>query len=172
MAPFVPMLFQGEEWGASTPWQYFTDHESPELAEAVRNGRRAEFAAFGWAPADVPDPQDPATFARSQLDWDELANPAHTAMLAWHQLILGLRADQPALRDGRLDAVKVAHDAHTITITRGPVTLVANLGGDWVERPRPPGALLLASQDGVVDAAPFVRLPHETAAFWVVPAEG
>ena len=65
-SPFVPMLFQGEEWGAATPFQYFTDHDDPELAEAVRAGRRAEFAAFGWDPESMPDPQDLATFERSQ----------------------------------------------------------------------------------------------------------
>jgi maltooligosyltrehalose trehalohydrolase len=60
-APFTPMLFMGEEWAASTPWQFFTDHTDPELAEAVRRGRRREFAEHGWAEEDVPDPQDPAT---------------------------------------------------------------------------------------------------------------
>ncbi|MEV5906648.1 malto-oligosyltrehalose trehalohydrolase, partial [Streptomyces sp. NPDC052127] len=63
-APFTPMLFMGEEWAAGTPWQYFTDHTDPELAEAVRRGRRREFAAHGWAEEDVPDPQDPATRER------------------------------------------------------------------------------------------------------------
>ncbi|MGZ3678250.1 MAG: malto-oligosyltrehalose trehalohydrolase, partial [Ktedonobacterales bacterium] len=56
-APFVPMLFQGEEWGATTPFQYFTDHQDANLARAVSEGRRNEFAAFGWNPDDVPDPQ-------------------------------------------------------------------------------------------------------------------
>ena len=56
------MLFQGEEWGASTPFQYFTDHPEPDLAKAVREGRRKEFAAFGWKPEDIPDPQAPETF--------------------------------------------------------------------------------------------------------------
>jgi maltooligosyltrehalose trehalohydrolase len=67
-APFVPMLFQGEEWGAATPFQYFTDHDDPELARAVREGRRQEFVAFGWDPEPIPDPQTPAPFERSKLD--------------------------------------------------------------------------------------------------------
>ena len=67
------MLFMGEEWGASTPWQYFTDHTDPAIAEAVRQGRRREFAGHGWELADVPDPQAPETFERSRLDWDEPA---------------------------------------------------------------------------------------------------
>ena len=68
-APFTPMLFMGEEWGADTPWQFFTDHTDPFLAEAVSDGRRSEFAAHGWGFADVPDPQDKETFLRSKLDW-------------------------------------------------------------------------------------------------------
>ncbi len=75
-APFTPMLFMGEEWGARTPWQYFTDHPDPVLGRAVADGRRAEFAAHGWQPGQIPDPQDPATFARSKLDWSEAAGPA------------------------------------------------------------------------------------------------
>ena len=67
-SPFVPMLFQGEEWGASTPFQYFTDHPEPDLAKAVREGRRQEFAAFGWKPEDIPDPQTPETFLAVQAE--------------------------------------------------------------------------------------------------------
>jgi maltooligosyltrehalose trehalohydrolase len=70
--PFIPLLFQGEEWGAGTPLPYFTNHADPDLGQAVSRGRRSEFAAFGWAPEDVPDPQDPQTFRRSKLKWSEL----------------------------------------------------------------------------------------------------
>src|SRR4051794_1908426 len=84
-SPFTPMLFMGEEWSAATPWQYFTAHEEPELADAVRAGRRREFAAHGWAEEDVPDPQAEETFAASTLDWAELDDPAHAAMLSWHR---------------------------------------------------------------------------------------
>ncbi len=76
-APFVPLLFQGEEWGASTPFRYFTDHRDPVLGRAVRDGRRREFAPFGWKPDDVPDPQDPQTWRRSVLRWDELEEASH-----------------------------------------------------------------------------------------------
>ena len=64
-SPFVPMLFAGEEWAASTPFAYFSDHDDADLAEAITSGRRKEFAAFGWSPADIADPQSPETFARS-----------------------------------------------------------------------------------------------------------
>ena len=87
----VPMLFQGEEWGASTPFLYFTDHPDPELAAHVRDGRRAEFAAFGWREDDVPDPQDPDAFARSVLCWGEQERPNHAAMLDWYRTLIRAR---------------------------------------------------------------------------------
>ncbi|RUQ98319.1 malto-oligosyltrehalose trehalohydrolase [Labedella endophytica] len=70
-APFTPMLFMGEEWAASTPWQFFTSHPEPELGKATAEGRIAEFEKMGWDPDVVPDPQDPETFTRSKLDWAE-----------------------------------------------------------------------------------------------------
>jgi maltooligosyltrehalose trehalohydrolase len=70
-APFTPMLFMGEEWAASTPWQFFTSHPEPELGKATAEGRIAEFEKMGWDPDVVPDPQDPETFTRSKLDWTE-----------------------------------------------------------------------------------------------------
>ncbi|MGB4776929.1 malto-oligosyltrehalose trehalohydrolase, partial [Microbacterium sp.] len=80
-APGTPMLFMGEEWGASTPWQFFTSHPEPELAAATRRGRTEEFAGMGWDPALVPDPNDPATFQRSKLDWSEVARGDHARLL-------------------------------------------------------------------------------------------
>src|SRR5207247_145172 len=88
---FVPMLFMGEEWGATTPFLYFTDHADPRLARAVTEGRRRGFAAFGWPAADVPDPQDPQTCQRSKLRWDELADPVHADLLEWHRGLIRLR---------------------------------------------------------------------------------
>ena len=78
LSPMVPMLFQGEEWAASTPFQYFTDLGDAHLRKAVTNGRRREFRAFGWPPDAVPDPQAPATFERSMLKWDEVARRSRT----------------------------------------------------------------------------------------------
>ena len=130
LGPFVPMVFQGEEWGASTPFQYFTSHTDAELGRAVAAGRRSEFRAFGWEPEQVPDPQDPATFERSVLDWDEVADPAHADLLAWYTDCIALRGSHAALRDGRLDRVRATCDtaAGTIVVERGPVTIVANIG--------------------------------------------
>ena len=139
-APFVPMLFQGEEWGASTPFQYFTDHSDPALGRAVSDGRRAEFAAFGWDPADVPDPQDPATFERSRLNWAEPGREPHAGLLAWYRELIALRRQVPALTDPRLGRVTAECDdeAGWLVVRRGPVTVAANLGaGRWTFPAKP-----------------------------------
>ncbi|MFE1839397.1 malto-oligosyltrehalose trehalohydrolase [Streptomyces sviceus] len=128
-APFTPMLFMGEEWAAGTPWQFFTDHTDPELAEAVRRGRRREFAEHGWAEEDVPDPQDPATRERSCLDWSELEREPHARVLAWYRRLLALRHEQPDLTDPDLADTKVAYDADQrwLAFRRGDVRVAVNL---------------------------------------------
>ena len=121
-APFVPMLFMGEEWGASTPFQYFTSHTNARLGRAVIEGRRREFQEAGA----VPDPQDPATFQRSKLDWAELEKPAHAELLEWYRSLIALRRTSPGLLDGRLDHVHASVDGDVLTVHRGPVEIVAN----------------------------------------------
>ncbi|PBC60490.1 malto-oligosyltrehalose trehalohydrolase [Streptomyces sp. Tue6028] len=129
-APFTPMLFMGEEWAAGTPWQFFTDHTDPELAEAVRRGRRREFAAHGWAEEEVPDPQDPATRDRSCLDWSEPEKALHARVLAWYRELIALRRRQHDLSDPDLAAVRVAQDprARWLALRRGDVRVAVNLG--------------------------------------------
>ncbi|MGQ0844240.1 MAG: malto-oligosyltrehalose trehalohydrolase [Sporichthyaceae bacterium] len=128
-SPFTPMLFQGEEWAASSPWQYFTDHPEPELAKAVSEGRMSEFAEHGWGPDDVPDPQDPATLSRSRLDWSEPAREPHAAMLNWYRDLLALRRSTPDLTDGRLDrtSARWSDSSSWFVLARGSVRVVANL---------------------------------------------
>jgi maltooligosyltrehalose trehalohydrolase len=166
-APFVPLLFQGEEWGAGTPFLYFTDHPDPELGRAVREGRRREFAAFGWDPARIPDPQAEETFRRSRLDWSEPAREPHAGLLAWHRRLIRLRRELPSLHDGRLDRTRVRfdEDARWLVVERGAVSVAANLGAARevaVRGPRP--ALLLASDDAVRLDGDRVRLPPDTVA--------
>jgi maltooligosyltrehalose trehalohydrolase len=131
-SPFVPMLFQGEEFGASTPFQYFTHHDDPELAKSVSAGRRNEFAAFGWDPEDIPDPQDIATFERGKLRWDEISGEPHASLLDWYRNLIVLRRSSAALTDGRLDRVKVAFDeqAKWMVVRRQQVEVVCNLSDD------------------------------------------
>ncbi len=129
--PCTPMLFMGEEWGASTPWLYFTNHTDPGIAEAVRRGRRDEFEAHGWDRTDVPDPQSDRTAERSRLDWDEVAEPPHDRLLAWYRTLIGLRRERPHLADPRLDLVEVDHDveAGTVVVRRVDHVVVINLSG-------------------------------------------
>jgi maltooligosyltrehalose trehalohydrolase len=93
LSPFVPMLFQGEEWGATTPFLYFTDHENAELGRLVAQGRSREFDGFRWQGA-VPNPQEPATFEHSKLKWSELKQPAHAELYEWHRRLIQLRGER------------------------------------------------------------------------------
>ncbi len=94
------MLFMGEEWGgATTPFQFFTSHPEPELGEATAKGRKAEFAAHGWNSDDIPDPQDPQTFLRSKLDWDERDDETRARVLACYRDLLALRRKRIEITD-------------------------------------------------------------------------
>ncbi|HEX7104393.1 MAG TPA: malto-oligosyltrehalose trehalohydrolase [Acidothermaceae bacterium] len=157
LSPFTPMLFMGEEWAASTPWQYFTDHQDPQLAESVRHGRRDEFKAFGWDPADVPDPQDPQTMRRSVLDWDELSRSPHDDVLRWHRDLIALRRSRPVLRSGHFPAVSVDDAARVLTVDYGDLELVANLGAAAV--PLAPNARRVLLSSASTTGGDVPRLP-------------
>ncbi len=167
-AAATPMLFMGEEWGASTPWQYFTDHPDPDLAESVRQGRRDEFAAHGWARDDVPDPQHPGTVEASRLDWSERARDAHARLLGWYRDLIRLRRERPDLRDSRLDQVHVTHDeqAGTVLVVRGAHRVVVNLSDvtATVELGRPDSAVLACWDTATEIAEHSVRIPARSAA--------
>ena len=174
-APFVPMLFQGEEWGASTPFQYFTDHVDTELGRLVSQGRRREFAAFGWKPDDVPDPQDRATFERSILDWAELDKDPHAQLLEWHKSLVALRRRIPELSDGNFDEVHPTwdEDAAWFCLTRGPITVACNLADHPQPIPIPADAttVLLASKpDSTTLMVGAVTLPTDSVA--ILASEG
>jgi maltooligosyltrehalose trehalohydrolase len=164
------MLFMGEEWGAHTPWQYFTDHTDPTLARAVADGRRAEFAAFGWGGAEIPDPQDEATFLRSKLDWSEPDRAGHRELLAWYRELIALRRSQPELTDPRLDRVHADYDedGRWLVAARGRLRIAANLGPGAAALPlgRPGTGLLAASGAGVTVGGDTVTMP--ATAFAVV----
>ncbi len=170
-APFVPMLFQGEEWGASTPFLYFTQHEDLQLAQAVSRGRREEFAAFGWDPAAVPDPQAPETFLRSKLDWSEPGREPHATLLAWYRALVRLRRGIPSLTDGQLARGQVRFDeaAHWLVVERPPITMAYNFAPQRRRVPLRsdmPHDLLLASQPDVrVDRDSIQLPPHSVALF-------
>jgi maltooligosyltrehalose trehalohydrolase len=171
-SPFTPMLFMGEEWSASTPWQYFTDHENPELADAVRKGRQSEFQAFGWAPEDVPDPQDPATVHASTLVWDEVANPEHTEILDWYRALIALRHAEPALVDSELQQVEAAFDeaARWLVVVRGSLRVVVNVSSSAQLIPvGTSGEVLLESGGIVLDGNSLSMSPESVAIVRVSP---
>src|SRR6202000_425586 len=89
-APYIPMLFMGEEWAASTPFLYFADHEDEEMRKAVAEGRRRDFACFGFG-GDVPNPEDLETFQKSKLNWNEVGEGKHAEMLDWTKALIHLR---------------------------------------------------------------------------------
>jgi maltooligosyltrehalose trehalohydrolase len=141
--PFTPMLFMGQEYGATTPWQFFTSHPEPELAEATAKGRLSEFERMGWDPALVPDPQDPATRLRSRLDWSEAETHDGARLLALYRRLIEVRAELPGLWSGRLDETEVlaGEDAGARWISwRRPGAIVCvGFGPGPVEVPLPEG---------------------------------
>jgi maltooligosyltrehalose trehalohydrolase len=168
-APFVPMLFMGEEWAASTPFQYFTDHHDRELGEAVRQGRRDEFAAFGWDPATIPDPQALETFERSRLRWLEVGEGDHALVLDWHRRLIALRRRFPELTDGDLDYVGVEfdEDQRWLSFSRGRVTVAFNIGEYEARLTVDGDALELASADGLRFEDGELVLPPDSVAIVV-----
>ena len=168
-APFIPTLFQGEEWGATSPFLYFTDHDDPELARNVTEGRRREFAAFGWNPEEIPDPQAVETFERSKLKWSEHEAEPHAGLLAWHRRLIELRQKIPSLSDGRLDKVGVSFDENGkwLVVKRGPVVVACNLNQVTQRVPvdiDPASRLLLTSADKVQLSQNTVELTADSVA--------
>ena len=133
--PFTPMLFQGEEWAASTPFQFFTSHPEEDLGRATAEGRIKEFETMGWDPDVVPDPQDPDTFRRSKLDWSELGTGRHARVLAAYQRLADLRRSLPALTDPAFGSVSCTADEESrlFTMKRGNVLMAVNFGDQPAE---------------------------------------
>jgi maltooligosyltrehalose trehalohydrolase len=131
----------------------------------VQNGRRREFASHGWAEAEVPDPQDPATFERSKLDWDEREKPGHAEILQLHRQLIALRRSRPDLSDPRLDKVEVWHGDQYVVMRRGDCAVAVNLaaGPQTISLRAVPRSVLLATEQGVVLQRDRVELPPESA---------
>ena len=167
LSPFVPMLFQGEEFAASTPFQYFAHHEDPDLAKAVSAGRKKEFAAFGWDESTIPDPESRDTFQKSKLNWSEVIEGDHAEMLAWVKELIQLRRHTADLNNGDLRTEEVAFDEakRWLTMKRGEVQLLMNIGAEPVSLPNAAGLpLRLASDPGIQVSNSEVTLPAGTVA--------
>ena len=157
-SPYTPMLFMGEEWGATTPWQFFSHFPDADLRDAVRKGRTAEFAEHGWDSGSVvPDPNAESTFTDSRLDWSEPTREPHATLLRWYRSLIALRRARPELSDPWLDrlAVEVDEDARTVVLHRGELRVVVNLGRApaTVALGTPAAEVLLASADVTLDGA-------------------
>ena len=164
--------------GARTPWQYFTDHTEPELAEAVREGRRREFADHGWGPNDVPDPQHEGTVEASRLDWSEPAREPHAGVLAWYRALIALRRSRPELTDARLDRMRVEFGtfddgAGWLVVHRGGLRVAVNLGPDphTVPLDAPAAEILLASDTAAPAADGLALGPQSVAVVEVAVVE-
>ncbi|WP_104177729.1 malto-oligosyltrehalose trehalohydrolase [Cryobacterium sp. Y50] len=146
LGPYTPMLFMGEEWGATTPWQFFTSHPEPELGTATATGRISEFARMGWDPPIVPDPQDPVTLERSKLNWSEQVEPEHARLLEFYRALAVLRRTHPDVTDPRFDQIAVECDAAEgwLRLHRGRTKILINLGERSVRIPAGGGEIVLA----------------------------
>ena len=181
LSPYVPLLFMGEEYGETNPFQYFVSHGDPELVEAVRKGRRKEFEQFGWGD-DVPDPQAPETFERSRLDRRRLASQEHAEVYALYRDLLRIRREEGSLRPGDAEAHVARDDAdgwitlELVSEKGRPLMALFNLSD--VERCVPaatsapgPWTLLLSTAANVYGGnggAP-ARLPDDGGATATVP---
>ena len=148
-APFTPMLFMGEEWAASTPWQFFTDHQHETLVKSIREGQQTKFTEHNWAP-QMPDPQDPGTVDTSTLNWADLDDPERQEFLDWYRTLLRLRRELPTVRDAALGEGAVVRKGDLLLVRRGTVEVLANLSDEPGRLTVPDGSELLARFGEVV----------------------
>jgi len=170
--PFTPMLFQGEEWAASTPFCFFTSHPEPELARATAEGRIAEFAEHGWDPDTVPDPQDPETFRRSKLDWGEAESGRGARLLAVYRELGRLRRQLPEVTDPAFTGVECTADEERRVFTMlraGTLWTAVNFGDTATDLEVPRGdrssaEVLFSTPAGAELAGGTLRLPPHAGA--------
>ncbi len=165
--PFVPMLWMGEEFASSNPFLYFADHEEEEMRRMVSEGRKRDFAAFGWNEDEIPDPEAQETFINSKLNWTEVQHGKHAEMLGWTKDLIQLRRSTIDLNDGDLGHLQVqaTADGKGLTLTRGSVRLLMYLGDDTMTAPLLEGETLkLASRPEITAENNQIRLPKMSLA--------
>jgi maltooligosyltrehalose trehalohydrolase len=128
------LVFQGEEWAASSPFLYFSDHHD-ELGRQITIGRRKEFAAFKWKEDEIPDPQAQETFERSKLNWDERTQRPHADILEWHRTLVRLRRKHPATHF----RVELNEDLQCLILKRGNLLAAFNFSDSAQKLPAPAG---------------------------------
>ncbi len=145
------------------------------MARLVSEGRRREFAAFGWKPEQIPDPEDRATFERSKLDWSEVNRGEHAEMLAWYRALIALRHREACLRESEPGNTRVefSESERWLRMRRGAIEVVCNLGGvERLFRLSADCAVLLASREGIAIRKDAVVLPPETVVILRHPVKG
>jgi maltooligosyltrehalose trehalohydrolase len=154
----------GEEWGSSSPFQFFSSHPEPELARATAEGRKQEFAEHGWDADAIPDPQDPETFLRSKLKWDEIDDGDHGRLRRTYRGLLALRRSEPEMADPWLDHLRIDYDEDRrwLVMHRGSLAIVCNLNAGRVTVPVS-GEVVLAWGEPDVDAATTALDGHSFA---------
>ncbi|MGA7614471.1 MAG: malto-oligosyltrehalose trehalohydrolase [Thermoanaerobaculia bacterium] len=192
LSPFLPLLFMGEEYGETAPFLYFTSHSDPDLIEAVRSGRRAEFASFAWK-GEAPDPQDERTFNRSTLDPGQATGEPHRTLLEFYRELLALRSKYPSLGagdEGTIDPVpfeekrvlqvrrSVRYDESLLlfNFSESPQTVDAIMSrGHWTKlldssEPRWNGDGATAEENVARDANRTLTLaPESVVVYWKAP---
>ena len=151
LSPFVPMLFMGEEYGEPAPFQFFSDHTDKRIADATREGRRREFAAFAEFEEDIPDPQDPATFERSKLTRER--DPRLAELYA--QLIVERRRLPP----GDADAIEFDEELRWLRMQRGPFEILCNFADEPRRVPCEGTSVQLSTHEPPQPLNGFAELP-------------
>jgi maltooligosyltrehalose trehalohydrolase len=146
LSPYIPLLFMGEEWGERAPFQYFTSHSDPALIEAVRRGRRDEFAAFRWK-GEPPDPQDGKTFSRSKLDHSLMQSEPHRTLQEFYRELVKLRKSLQAFNQLSKEQmeVHVFEKEKALQIRRWYEGDEALIAGNFSDEPR---SVLMAAPGG------------------------
>jgi maltooligosyltrehalose trehalohydrolase len=158
-SPFTPMIFQGEEWATARPFAFFTSHPEVELGAAVAEGRIEEFTRMGWDRARVPDPQDPATFEQSRLDWAEPGTGRHARVLSAYRDLAALRASLPEVTSPKFGEASQDADTKLLTVRRGSLRILASFADEPVEVPLDPAdRLLFATGTGIQLDGSVLRL--------------
>ena len=167
LGPSIPLIFQGEEWDASTPFQYFTDHTDAALARAVREGRRREFAEFGWDVNSLPDPQAATTFQASRLRFEELTLPRHSSMFEFYRALIGMRRNVPEL-SSPLVGVLCDEARGVLVLEREASRIALNFGRELqrlpLTTPEAKGVELLHATEGATLDRGSIVLPPESLA--------
>ena len=161
-SPYTPMIFMGEEWGATTPWPFFASFSDPDLVEGVRQGRSREFSSLGWKGSEIPDPLDPATRDGAVLDRSEREREDHQKLWRTYRDLIALRRCEPDLTDPRLDRFSVTAAGRCLVLERGRLRVVCNLEPNRAEvrLEAEPRALLLTNSRPQIRGA-TVLVPEE-----------